>query len=123
MENRYAPGTGSRSAAIGGTREARIEGSTAAIHVVRTPITSETTTVRGRNCVVELGSSNPTAFMSPWSPLAITSPNASPIPDATRPTTTASAITERRTWFGVAPSVRSSASSRVRCATRIEKVL
>ena len=35
----------------------------------------------------------------------------------------ASSTTERSTWRRVAPSVRSSASSRVRCATVIENVL
>ena len=37
--------------------------------------------------------------------------------------TAASPTTERRTWRRVAPSMRSSASSRVRCATVIENVL
>ncbi len=40
--------------------------------------------------------------------------------DATTPTTSASTRTEPRTWRFVAPSVRSVANSRVRCAIVID---
>ena len=43
--------------------------------------------------------------------------------DPTRPTTSASIITERVIWPRLAPIARSRASSRPRWATRIEKVL
>ena len=43
--------------------------------------------------------------------------------DATTPSASASAATAASTWRRVAPSERSSANSRVRCATVIEKVL
>ena len=50
-------------------------------------------------------------------------PRNSPIAEATTPMTSVSSITERSTWRRVAPSVRSVASSRVRCAIVIEIVL
>ena len=50
-------------------------------------------------------------------------PSPRPSTDAMAPTTAASATTEASTWRRLAPRARSSASSRVRCATRIEKVL
>ena len=46
-----------------------------------------------------------------------------PAAEATSPTTTASASTEAMRWERLAPSARSRPSSRVRWATRIEKVL
>jgi hypothetical protein len=50
-------------------------------------------------------------------------PPRSPTAEATMPTAIDSAITERTTWRRLAPRARSSADSRVRWATRIEKVL
>jgi hypothetical protein len=47
-------------------------------------------------------------------PLAIPSPSASPITEATRPMTRPSSLTERMTCLREAPSVRSVANSRVR---------
>ena len=50
-------------------------------------------------------------------------PTKKPRIDATSPVTAASTSTDVITWARVAPSARSSASSRVRCATRMLKVL
>ena len=56
----------------------------------------------------------------PW---AIPRPSSSPRVAPTSPTTNASKSTARRTCGRLAPMARRSASSRERCATRIEKVL
>ena len=56
-------------------------------------------------------------------PLAIPSPNSSPITDASSPITRPSSTTERMTCLREAPSVRSVANSRVRWATVIDSVL
>ena len=50
-------------------------------------------------------------------------PATNPTVDATRPTSTASNSTDPSTWRCPAPMARSSASSRLRCATMIENVL
>ena len=55
--------------------------------------------------------------------MATSTPRPSPSTDDSSPTTNASAATERVTCFPDAPSARSSASSRDRWATMIEKVL
>ena len=57
------------------------------------------------------------------SALAMRMPTAKPRIDATSPVSAASIRTERNTCARVAPSARSSASSRVRCATRMLNVL
>ena len=54
---------------------------------------------------------------------AIRMPTTKPRIDATNPVTAASTSTDVITWARVAPSARRSASSRVRCATRMLKVL
>ena len=50
-------------------------------------------------------------------------PTATPTADASTPTTTDSPNTCPITWRWLAPIARSSAISRVRCATTIENVL
>jgi hypothetical protein len=55
--------------------------------------------------------------------LAIARPRKSPIRAAVRPIANASTSTERNTWRRDAPSVRSVANSRARCATVIAIVL
>ena len=55
--------------------------------------------------------------------MATNTPSIRPITEDSRPTSSASAVTERVTCFPLAPSARSSASSRDRCATMIENVL
>jgi hypothetical protein len=65
----------------------------------------------------------------PKAPISSISPKASPMPaarpkvDPTRPRSTASVSTERRTWRRSAPSARNRPSSRVRWAMSMEKVL
>ena len=113
----------SRTAAIGGTRVARIAGRSAAIMVIKIPTTSETTMVRVANTVAACGRSIPKETKSEFSPFARPSPRNSPATDASAPITNASTSTERRTCRCVAPSVRRVASSRVRCAIVIESVL
>ncbi len=56
-------------------------------------------------------------------PTASTNPTPMPMADPMSPTTAASASTDRATWRRLAPMARRSASSRLRWATRIEKVL
>ena len=56
-------------------------------------------------------------------PAATPRPAKRPATDAKRPTTAASASTDRSTCLRLAPIARSSAISRVRWATMIEKVL
>ncbi len=55
--------------------------------------------------------------------MAMPTPARTPTADANSPTTSASPTTEAITWRRLAPRVRNSASSRVRCATMIENVL
>ncbi len=69
------------------------------------------------------GMSRPNAPRSAFKPTARPMPATNPMVEATRPTITASNSTEPRTWRWPAPMARSSASSRLRCATTIENVL
>ena len=110
-------------AATGGTRAARTAGIAAATTVTRTPTTSETTIVRVSSTVDVSGRSRPSSRSS-WSrPTPRAMPASNPSADATTPTRKASSTTDRTTCPPVAPIARSSPSSRVRCATRIVKVL
>ena len=113
----------SRTAAIGGTRVARRAGRTLARSVMLVPSRSETTTVRVAITVEASGRSMPSALNSPVIPCEIPSPSTSPISEASRPITRASRTTERITCLREAPSVRSVANSRVRCATVMDSVL
>ena len=114
--------TSSRSAATGGTREARRAGRYAATTVTTSPSTMDTTTVRGFSSSPPPGMSRPMTLNSARSPRASSTPSSSPVTPPRVPTTAASPSTEPRTWRRVAPTARSRASSRVRCATSIEKV-
>ena len=67
--------------------------------------------------------SSPKFAKSARMPMASSTPRPSPRVEPTIPTTNASSSTERITCRLEAPSARSSASSRLRCATRIENVL
>jgi hypothetical protein len=60
---------------------------------------------------------------SPPSPHASPTPTTRPARDATAPRIDASSRTQRRSWARLAPTQRSSASSRVRAARTTEKVL
>src|SRR6266704_4570264 len=112
-----------RIAATGGTRVARSAGMNEDTSVITTPTTIETITVRSSKTVPVDGRSMPTAPSTPRRPSAITTPNPRPIAEATSPTRPDSSSTEPSTWRRLAPRQRSRASSRVRCATMIEKVL
>jgi hypothetical protein len=87
------------------------------------PTTSETTIVRVAITLPVEGSSTPTALNSARRPGAMAIPSASPSSEPTTPSASPSPITERMTCPREAPSVRSSANSRIRWVTVIEKVL
>ena len=109
----------SRTAAIGGTRVARSAGMMLASSVITVPSASETRTVRSANTSPASGRSPPSAVNS----LASPNPANSPTTEASSPITRPSITTERMTCLREAPSVRSVANSRVRCATVIDRVL
>ena len=111
-------------AATGGTRVAFSAGSSAASTVTTRPTTSDTITVRGRNWMPVAGMSAPRNVLSrARRPLAISTPRPRPTSEATRATMNDSTSTEVITWRRLAPRQRSRASSRVRWATMMVKVL
>ena len=115
--------TSSRIACTGAIRAVRRAGSQAAAMVTATPTTYAATTVRGariRDCPDR---SRPKLANNARIPIARSTPRPSPMVEPSTPSTKASISTDRVTWRLVAPSARSSASSRLRCATRIENVL
>ena len=89
----------SRTAAMGGTRVARIAGMTPASTVIRVPTSSDTTTVRVAKTVPAWGMSSPTAPNRGGEALGqpVAERRGRPATRAT-PMTSASAITERITW-------------------------
>jgi hypothetical protein len=113
----------SRTAAIGGTCVARSAGRRLATRVRAVPTASETITVRVANTSPVTGRVTPLALNRASSALASPSPTKSPTAEARNPVTSPSSTTVQRTWRELAPSVRSVANSRVRCATVIESVL
>ena len=113
----------SRTAAIGGTRVARIAGRMLAISVTRIPTRSDTITVRVAKTRPLFGSVKPTASNSLKSPFASPRPRKSPTSDARTPTTSDSRKIDVSTCRRLAPSVLSVANSRVRCAIVIEREL
>ncbi len=94
----------------------------AATSVTPTPTIRQTTTVRAWKARGPDGRVTPKALSSFSSPMAARTPSPRPINDATSPTITASPSTERKTWRRLAPTMRSSASSRVRWPTVMENV-
>ena len=110
----------SRTAAIGGTRVALKAGRMLAINVTVIPSSNETMIVRELKMRPLFGSVNPTASNSLNRAVASARPRKNPMIDAIVPITSASTMTEKRTCRRDAPSVRSVASSRVRCAIVIE---
>ena len=78
--------------------------------------------MRGSTAADVVGTSMPTAASSPRIPTASPTPSSSPSPADTRPTTNASKTIPPSTWRRVAPTARSSAVSRRRCATSTLKV-
>ena len=79
-------------------------------------------TVRASKTSGPDGSVTPKPLSSFSSPTAASTPSPRPISDDTSPTITASPSTERNTWRRLAPTMRSSASSRVRWPTVMENV-
>ena len=87
------------------------------------PSASATMIVRGAMTIELDGRSTPNASKSRFRPLASAMPSTRPTSEANTPMTRPSVRTERLTWRLDAPSVRSVASSRMRCASVIERVL
>ena len=112
-----------RRAAMGGTREARRAGATATTRVTPIPAMSATTIERPLTTVPLAGMPKPTAPSRLFRPTANATPSTRPSTAEMMPTTSASPSTAPRTCRRLAPSARSKASSRVRWATMIEKVL
>ncbi len=113
----------SRSAAIGGTFPALRAGMYAASTVTTVPTTIEMTIVLLLTTVPEAGRSMSNTVNTLAIPLAVPMPATTPIAEANRPVSTDSNTSERITCLRLAPIARSSAVSRVRWATVIEKVL
>ena len=113
----------SRSAATGGTCVARMAGSRPLTSVTSVPMSSDTTIVRVSTTLPADGRSAPIALNSARRPGASARPANSPTIEPSAPMTRPSASTCPITWRRDAPSVRSSANSRMRCATVIENVL
>ena len=113
----------SRTAAIGSIRVARIAGRRLASTAIRVPMPRLTTIVRIEKTSPPLGRSMPSDSRSDIRPTAIPSPRKSPITEPTRPIASDSRMTDPSTCRREAPSVRSVASSRIRCATVIASVL
>jgi hypothetical protein len=112
-----------RSAATGATRVARRAGESADTSVTPMPTISATTIVRVASSTPAVGRPKPAASNRAFSARANNSPSSSPITEAAMPIRSASLATTARICRRVAPSVRSSANSRVRSATVIENVL
>ena len=113
----------SRNAWTGAIRPLRRAGSQAAAMVTRTPTAYAATTVLGARIRSWALMSRPTCAIRLRMAIARPMPRPTPRVAPRRPTTNASSMTDRTTWRREAPRARSSASSRLRCATRIEKVL
>ena len=110
-------------AAIGGTRVARCAGITAESTVTTMPTARAMTTVRG--CITRplRGMSKPAAWKTWLTPAATPSPAKSPSTEARMPMTSASPVMLQSTCAREAPSARSIANSRRRCATVMENAL
>lgn len=110
-------------AATGGIFAARRPGSQAASMVMTMPTTRALTIVPGEMTSGPSGTVAPRVFMRERRPAPTPMPATSPVTPAIAPTTKASMSTERVTWRREAPTARSSASSLVRWATSMVKVL
>ena len=91
--------------------------------VAKTPTRMAAITPEGLIVKPPAGSEKPAASNRPLSRPAMPRPPNAPMTDATTPTAAVSATTDPSTWRRLAPRARSSADSRVRWATMIEKVL
>ncbi len=112
----------SETAATGAMRTARRAGLMADTSVTPTPTTRHTITVRASKTRGPVGSVTPNPLSSFSSPSAASTPSPRPTSDDTSPTIAASPSTERNTWRRLAPTMRNSASSRVRWPTMMENV-
>jgi len=110
-------------AATGGIFAALRPGSQAASMVTRTPTARAAPTVPGVMISGPSGTVAPSVPIRDLSPAPMPIPATRPVTAATRPTTNASISTDRVTWRRDAPTARSSASSLVRWATSMVKVL
>ena len=99
------------SAAIGGTRVARVAGITAESTVTTMPTARAMTTVRGCSTRPLRGMSKPAAWNTWLTPAATPSPAKSPITEARTPMTSASPVMLQSTCARDAPSARSIANS------------
>ena len=111
----------SPNAAIGGIRPDRRAGTAAAITVVMVPSARPHAIVQTEiaGIAASMVKILAMAFLASQAP---PTPVAKPITDPTTPIMAASATTLQTICRELAPATRSSASSRVRCATRIENV-
>ena len=87
------------------------------------PTTIDEMTAEAGTMIGVSGPEKPTVCISLLRAMARSTPRPTPMAEATRPTVSASSITELSTCRRLAPRARSSASSRVRWATMIVKVL
>ena len=115
-------GVAERSASTGATRVADQAGTTAATTVTTTPTSSAATTVRGSTAAAVVGTSRPIAPSRARIPVARPTPPSRPMVADTRPIAAASTTMPPSTWRRVAPTERSSATSRRRWATSTLKV-
>src|SRR5271165_4884903 len=110
-------------AATGGIVPARQAGTIAAARVTRVPATRPNSTVRGLTTSPLPGRLMPSPARPALSATARPRPAITPTADAIRPMIADSPRTVASTWPLLAPTARSRASSRCRCATTIVNVL
>ncbi len=113
----------SRIACTGEIRDVRRAGRYAAVIVTITPTAYAARKLRGRNTSDCPDRSSPKVANRARSARASRMPRPAPTVAPSTPSTSASSCTDRTICFFDAPRARSRASSRLRWATRIEKVL
>jgi len=114
--------TSGRSAASGLTRSTRRVGDQAAATVTTRPTATPPSSHDGGGAAATTGVSGATRSIAAISPYPRAAPATAPARDANVPTAAASRRTERATCRRVAPTQRSSAKSRRRCANRMANV-
>ncbi len=108
---------------MGGIFVARTAGMSADTSVTPKPISRPSTTPVVASCAEVEGSPKPAASKSALMPIASSRPRKMPAIEATAAVRNASSMTLVRICLRLAPSVRSSAISRMRCATVMENML